>query len=255
MTVDAREIIEYSYDGEPDSGDKGTAAPRLTIKDLDPCDRPYEKAEKFGCASLAKPDLLAILLRTGLPGKPITKICQELMKDCGNSLTVLQRKGREELMSYDGIGAVKAIQIEAALQLAARLNEETLWEDRRPVIRNSTDIFNLMAPKIGNLDHEEIHIVCLSRSNKVEGTYRISSGSATATVFDMKKCLKMAILKNAEGLMLCHNHPSGNMKPSPQDDAMTRSFATACKTLDLNFLDHIIVSTSAYYSYRDQGRL
>lgn len=254
--MNAHEIIDYIYGEGTDSPEEPrTGLPRMTMKDIDPCDRPYEKAERFGCAALAKSDLLAIILRTGLPGKPITHICQNLMKDCGNSLTVLQRKTREELMSYDGIGAVKAIQIEAALQLGAKLSEEALWDDNRPVIRQSTDIFKVMAPRIGNLDHEEIHMICLSRSNRIEGICRISSGSATATVFDLKKSLKTAILKNAQGVVLCHNHPSGALRPSPQDDKMTRDFANACKLLEITFLDHLIVTTGGYYSYNDEGKL
>ncbi len=224
-----------------------------TVKDLDSDDQPREKAEKYGCGALSTADLLALILRTGLPGKPITDLCRDILRQNDGSLHNLERRDRRELLKIKGIGKTKAIQIEAVMEIVRRYCAETLSE--RPQIRVSADIDSLMRHHVANLPHEEIWIILLNRSNHVICTRKITSGSATASVFDVKAIMKNAILENAEGLILCHNHPSGNLKPSVQDDEITRQCRQAAETLQIRMLDHIIISQAGYYSYSDNLRL
>lgn len=224
-----------------------------TVKELDVDDQPREKAEKYGCGSLSTADLWALILRTGLPGKPITELCRDLMRENDGRLHNLERRDRREILQIKGIGKTKAIQIEAVLEIVRRYCNEDLSE--RPVISCANDIDRLMRHRIANLGHEEIWVVLLNRKNAVISTRRITSGSATASVFDVKAVMKNAILENAEGLVLCHNHPSGNLRPSVQDDQITRACREACETLQLRMLDHLIIAPQGYYSYLDESRL
>lgn len=223
------------------------------VKDMAEDDQPREKAKKFGISSLSNADLFAIILRTGTRGYPITDLCRDLMKMNNNLIMNLERRSREEIMEINGVGELKALQIEAVMEIVRRYSRESVGDRVR--ITGSVDIYNLMKPEIANLPHEEIWIIFLNRMNMVTGRMRISQGSAVATVFDIKKIIKSALLAQAEAVALCHNHPSGNVKPSGQDDNITRKLAQACKTIDLRVLDHIIVTTEGYYSYHDNSSI
>lgn len=225
----------------------------MTVKEMDPDDQPREKAMKHGCKVLPTADLWALILRTGLPGKPITEMCRDLMRACDGRLFNLERMERRQLMAVKGIGATKALQIEAVMEMICRYCNEAVGE--RVKIRSSKDIYDTMRHEIGNLPHEEIWALFLNRANEVIGRERITQGSSVASVFDMRKILKEALLRNAEGLVLCHNHPSGNLTPSPQDDSITRKMKSGCEAMDLRFLDHLIVTADGFYSYCDQSRL
>lgn len=225
----------------------------LTVKEMDAEDQPREKALKFGISTLATSDLWALILRTGLPGVPITKLCRELMRLCDGKLFNLERLERQKLLSINGFGNAKMLQVEAVMELIRRYNAEKVADLTQ--IKQSTDIFDLMRHKIGNLDHEEIWAIFMNRKNEVIYDSRITSGSAVASVFDIKKILKEALLCRAESVAMCHNHPSGNLNPSVQDDQITRKLQEACKTMDLAFLDHLIITHSGFYSYRDNNRM
>lgn len=229
-----------------------TPRPR-TVKEFDADDQPRERAEKFGCGVLPTADLFAIVLRTGLPGKPVTELCRDIMRANDGSLQKLERRDRRELLKIKGIGKTKAIQIEAVMEIARRFGSEIPLE--RPVIKDKNDIDRLMRHKIANLPHEEIWIILLDRGNHVISTRRMTSGSATSTVFDVKAVIKNALLEDAEGLVLCHNHPSGCLRPSPQDDQITRICREACALMQIRMLDHVILSHIDSYSYHDNGRL
>lgn len=224
----------------------------LKVKDLLPDDQPRERAKKYGIASLSTPDLLALILRTGIPGNPITSMCRQIMSDNGNSLRRLMRRTREELMLTPGIGELKALQIEAIMELIKRYADE-IPDDFR--ISTSADVHHLMKEQIGNLDHEEIWLLCLDRANRVTSRHRITSGTATASLFDAKMILKKALLDNAESVIMCHNHPSGILKPSPSDDEITHKLRNACNAINLRLLDHIIITASGCYSFADNGNL
>lgn len=219
-----------------------------------PADRqPREKALKYGCGALSNHELLAIILRTGTPGYRITDMTADLLRVNGNSLLRLARREISELKRIRGLGDTKALQILALMEIGRRMAIESVGE--KPVIRNSADIYSLMKPIIANLDHEEIHIVMLNRRNQVTATQRITSGSPVASLFDVKMILRSALLEQAQNIIMCHNHPSGNLTPSPQDDNITRLLSQACRTVDLRMLDHVIVTNEGYYSYADKARL
>lgn len=225
----------------------------LTVKDFDPDDRPREKAIKYGCHVLSTPDLWAIILRTGLVGKPITELCRDLMRECNGKLCDLERLSREQILKVKGLGTAKALQIEAVMELIRRYSREKVGEKLR--IQSSKEIFELMRPEIGNLPHEEVWALYLNQRHEVIYKMKITQGSAVASVFDVKKILKEALLRDAQGLAMCHNHPSGNLNPSVQDDQITRKMSEGAKSMDLRFLDHVIVTAGGYYSYSDVGRL
>ncbi len=225
-----------------------------TIKEMAKDERPRERAINHGIGSLTTAELLALILRTGQPGLPITDLCRQLMDDNGNSLLRLERRSRSELMLTRGIGSAKALQVEAMMEVMRRYQREVTHKECGYQIRSSEDIQRRMH-HIANLDHEEVWIMLLNRRNEVIKEFRLTSGSSVASVFDTKMIIKRALLEDAQGIVMCHNHPSGNLMPSPQDDNITRKLSEACRSMDLRMLDHVIVSISGYYSYSDKGRI
>lgn len=223
-----------------------------TVKEMDPDQQPREKAEKHGCGILSVPELWALILRVGTPGNPITELCRNLMHDNGDSLHKLERRSRAELRQIKGIGTTKSIQVEAVIELIKRYCAEEIPIEEP--IKSSDDIFKRMRFKIGNLDHEEVWILLLNRRNQIIKEYCLSTGSSTASIFDLKKALKFAITENAEGIIMVHNHPSGGTVPSTQDDKITHDLKRGCEYIGLTMLDHVIVTSNAYYSYNDNGR-
>lgn len=230
-----------------------TERPIKTVKEMDEDQQPREKAEKYGINVLSIPELWAIILRTGTPGYPITELCRDLMKANEGSLHRLERRTKQELCELKGIGSVKAIEIMAVMELIRKYLQEDIPNDEP--IRSSVQIYERMRHKIGNLDHEEIWMLLLNRRNQVIKEMRITSGTGTSSVFDIKQVIKFAILENSEGMILCHNHPSGTLKPSPQDDKLTNELKEACRFMNIRLLDHIIVTINGYYSYNDSSKL
>lgn len=215
---------------------------------------PMEKAEKYGMNSLETYELIAIILRTGQQGFPILEMTAELMNRNQNMLKVLERRTRDELQLVPGIGRVKSFQIEAVLEIMRRYNKEKLGD--RFKIKSSNDIFLYMRDEAAKHDVENIWIILLNRSNSVLECRCVSKGGTSATVFDLKNILReVLITPGVEALIMVHNHPSGNLRPSVQDDTITRQLQEGCKYLGLRMLDHIIVSADHYYSYADEGRL
>jgi len=234
------------------NGDRHTLS-SFTVKDLPADDQPRERAKRFGIASLSNADLFAIILRTGTRGYPITTLCRDLMKMNQNLFLNLERQTRDQIMEINGIGELKAMQIEAVMEIVRRYSREKVGD--RLCITDSRTVYDVMRPEIANLPHEEMWALFLNRANRVIGKLRVSQGGSTSTVFDLKKVIKNALMAHAEGIVLCHNHPSGNARPSGPDDNMTRRFTEACKTLELNFVDHLIITTDGYYSYSDSSSI
>lgn len=213
-----------------------------------------EKAEAYGFKALSTSELLAIILRTGQPGVPVTDLTAKLMENNSGKLKLLERRTREELMELPGIGRVKAFQIEAVLEIMRRYNMEKLGD--QIVFRSSSDIFHFMQPKAAPLACENIWILVLNRRNALIECKTVSQGGTSATVFDLKHILRNVLLTpGVESLIMVHNHPSGNLKPSPQDDDITNSLKSGCRYLGIKMLDHIIVTQDEFYSYADSGRL
>ncbi|MDE6559307.1 MAG: hypothetical protein K2K29_05430 [Muribaculaceae bacterium] len=184
----------------------------LKIHDLDPEERPREKARKYGFGVLKNSELLALILRTGTVDIPITKICENLFESCGNSFLNLMRKTQPQLELHDGIGPVKAQQILAIMEMVKRISNEAL-ESRPKIIKQSSDIYEILQYEMGNQPQEEIWMLTLARNNKIINRHHLTRGSATASVFDVKMALKTAILDDAQAIILAHNHPSGNLLP------------------------------------------
>lgn len=246
-------IIKES-DTPPPAGAACEPRPALPrVKDMSEDDQPREKAEKFGCGALSVADLWALVLRTGSVGNPVTKLCRDMMAASDNRLTRLERRSRRELMEIKGLGKTKAIQVEAVMELIRRYNAEE--PAALPEIRSSSDIYAVIRPRIAHLPHEEVWVVVMDRKHRVTKLFQASKGGWASSLFDIKVIIKEALLENASAIALCHNHPSGNMRPSAQDDDITRRCAKACRVMDLNLLDHLIVSPHTYYSYADEHRL
>lgn len=233
---------------------EGTPPPdKVTIKSMHQQLRPREKAFAHGCEALSLPELWALIIGNGTKGHNVLQICTELMERNDFNLPTLARRTLKQIASVKGLGPNKALQIMATLELARRFQQQQL--PQRPPITSSQDAYNIIKPEIAHLGHEEIWVLFLNRANKVIKLFQASRGSTTASLFDVKTILKEALLEQAEGLILAHNHPSGTMRPSGPDDKITFNCKEACRTLDIRLFDHIIVTADGYYSYRDQGKL
>ena len=224
------------------------------IADLSDDDKPREKALRHGIRTLSDTELIAILLGGGIPGKSVIDLSRELYDICNRSLSDLARMSvREMCKRIAGIGPAKAITIAAALELGARRKD--LKSESRPRIRTSSDAYEVIRNSLQDLAYEEFWIILLSRANMVIATTCISSGGTAATVVDPKIIMKHAIEHLASSIILVHNHPSGNISPSAQDDALTRKIKSAGQLLDVNVVDHLIIGPTGYYSYADEARI
>lgn len=223
------------------------------IKDWADDEKPREKLGKQGRSALSNSELIAILISTGTPKKSALDIARELLNKSGNDLFNLAKWEISDFCKIDGIGAAKAVTIMAALELSARRMNST-GKEINP-IKGSFDAYERMRYRLENLGHEEFWMMTLNRSNCVINAYKISEGGITSTVVDQRRIFKMAIEDKSTGIILFHNHPSGNKKPSDSDNALTRKIKEGGKLLDINVLDHIIIAQAGYYSYADEGLL
>lgn len=237
---------DYSSKQEPSSG--------FMIADLDSDDRPREKAIKLGIGSLTNAELLALLFGSGYRGMSVISLSQHILQENDNRLANIARKSIKELTAIKGIGPAKAITLAAAIELGCRCRDEQWVED--PVIKSPLDAYGIMRRLLENLNHEEMWAIFLSQSNRVIAKQRLSSGGITKTIVDPRVLFKAALENNATGMVLVHNHPSGNMTPSNDDDDLTRRVAEGAKVLNIRFIDHIIVAANrGYYSYIESGKL
>ena len=226
----------------------------LRIKEWALEDRPREKLIYKGLSSLSDAELLAVLIGSGSAKESAVDLAKKILKDCNYNLNELGKKTITELKrSYHGIGDAKAISIVAALELGRRRKLQENF--RRPKITSSSDVFNIMQPILGDLPHEEFWVLLLNRSNKVITKFKISQGGVSGTVIDVRIILKPAIENLASSIILCHNHPSGNIYPSDADEKITGKVSDAAGTMDIKVLDHLIITDEKYYSFADEGKL
>lgn len=218
-------------------------------------DRPREKAMDKGFEALSVAELLAVIIGSGTPGENVVDLCQRLLHEHDNKLYLVARRSFRDLMrNFKGIGEVKAVQILAALELARRYQTEEFGQ--RPTINDSKAAYQYLRNGLDHLDHEEIHILLLNRAHQVIGRERISSGGTAMTVGDVKMILKPAIEQMADSLILSHNHPSDNPRPSDSDNDLTKRVKQACQVMGIQLMDHIVVCRgNLYYSYADHGKL
>lgn len=215
---------------------------------------PREKALKHGMNALTDAELLALLLGSGIKGKSVFEFAREILEDNGNRLSVLARRDVAELMrKYKGLGLAKATLLRAAMTFGQRAQADLKVPDHQ--ITSSESVYEYMRDKLERNNHEEFWILHLSRANRVMKAEQLSKGGTAATVVDVKLIVKSAIDHLSSGIIVCHNHPSGNMTPSPQDDALTHRIVETCKLCDIRVLDHVIIGPTGYYSYQDNGRL
>lgn len=224
-----------------------------TIKSLAEDDRPREKLLLNGQSTLSNAELIAILIGSGNADKNAVELAREVLKTFSDKLSNLSKADINELKHHKGIGPAKAINIIAALELSKRRLKESGNESRK--IQSSHDAYEAIKPYLFDLNVEEFWVAFLNRSNKIIGLKSISRGGIHGTVVDSRVIFKKALDMMSSAIILFHNHPSGNLKPSAQDDTITKQIKDAGKLLDILILDHLIVSDKSFYSYADQGRL
>ena len=224
---------------------------KLTIAHWAEDDQPREKLRDKGPQSLSNAELLAILIGSGTPGTSAVELMQDVLKDCKNNLNTLGKMTIRELCTYKGIGEAKAITILAACELGKRRQMES--PEERPDLGTATRIYNHMRPMMQDLDVEEFWALLMNQHYRLIKKVRISRGGITETPVDVRIIMKEAVLANCTILAVCHNHPSGNLSPSHADKDLTRSIKRACELLNIYFLDHVIITDGAYYSYHEEG--
>ena len=216
-------------------------------------DRPREKMERLGAEALSNAELLAILIGSGTPNESAVELMQKVLSQSNNNLNTLGKKSIKELMAFKGVGPAKAITILAACELGKRRQQELAEERLR--LDSSQGIYQLMRPTLQGLDAEEAWLLLLNQQCKLIKKMRLSHGGLTQTMVDVRILVREALLANATLIVLCHNHPSGSLHPSREDDHLTERVKKACDLMSLHFIDHLIITDGAYYSYRDEGRL
>ncbi len=235
--------------------DNENANENKMIRDLAEDDRPREKAIKHGIDSLTDAELMAIIFSTGIKGKSVVQLCNEILESKGGHLSRVTKMTVKEMCdTYKGIGKVKAITLLAALHLGARAAKDALIAEDVKVV-TSEIAYDLMRHHFERIQHEEFWILLIDRGAHVIREVRISQGGIAATTVDIKLILKSAIESLASSMILFHNHPSGTLMPSPEDDRLTRRISEAAKMVDIRVNDHLIVTPHSYYSYNDHGRM
>ncbi len=223
----------------------------LKITDWALEDRPREKSIEKGMSSLSDAELLAILINSGTKNKSAVDLGRELLGKVNNNLNALGKLSIAELKTLQGIGTARAVTIAAALELGRRRKLSEVPEV--PQIKCSKDVADIFQPLLGDLPHEEFWILFLNRSNKVIGRMKLSQGGVSGTVTDVRMVMKRAIECLASGIIVCHNHPSGNLNPSESDSKITMKIKDAGNLMDIQLLDHLIITDREYYSFADNG--
>lgn len=226
---------------------------RLSIKDWAEEDRPREKMLLKGVPTLSDTELLGILLSSGNQKETAVQLAQRILNSVSNNLNELGKMSLKELMTFRGVGQAKAVTIAAALELGRRRGATEPLQ--KPEIKSSYNCFQLFSPILSDLPYEELWVVYLTNSGKVLEKQKISRGGTGVTAVDVKLIMKGALETLSSGLLICHNHPSGNKFPSRQDDVLTAQVSEAAKLFDIQLLDHLIICDQTYYSYADEKRI
>ena len=226
---------------------------KLSIKDWDEADMPREKLERLGAEALSNAELLAILIGSGSTKESAVDLMKRVMSDCNNNLNTLGKLTITDLMKYNGVGPAKAITILAACELGKRRQAEK--PEERVKLDSALAIYKEMHPVMQDLDVEEGWVLLMNQNFKLIKKMCISRGGLTETAIDVRVIIKQAIMSNATVIALCHNHPSGSLRPSGPDDSLTNKVKDACNLMRLFFLDHVIITDGGYYSYSEEGRI
>lgn len=216
-------------------------------------DRPREKLVLKGKAALSNAELLAILIGSGTTKLSALDLAKDVLSRAGDNLKELGKMSIDDLCKSKGIGEARAITIAAAVELGRRRKDEDPL--KRTQVRSSRDVYEYLYEYLADLPHEEFYVLLLSRSNKIIGHECISRGGVSGTVADAKLIFLPALQKLASGIILAHNHPSGNLRPSRPDIALTQKIKSGAEVLDLQLFDHVIVAEGGYFSFADEGLL
>jgi len=224
---------------------------KYAIKHWAEDDRPREKLLRKSPAALSDSELLAILITKGYYDKNAIDLAKEVLQLGGNNLHELGKLPVKKLMKIKGIGTAKAITIAAALELGRRRQAAMIVE--KPVVKGSRQIADYLQSLLRDYQYEVFAVVFLNVANRITHFEIISEGGITSTIADPRIILKKALQEDAVNIILCHNHPSGNLRPSTADVELTLQIREAARYLDINVMDHIIVSDTGYYSFADDG--
>ena len=228
-----------------------TLKKHLNLKSLALDDRPREKLIDKGRHALSDAELLAILLGSGSKNETVIQLAQRMLNDHHNNLNNLAKLNINELKKFKGVGEAKAVTIAAALELGRRRKESNVMKKTK--IQSSRDAYNALSANLIDQPHEEFWLLLLNRQNTIIKHEFISRGGVSGTVVDPKLVFKPALEHIASGIILAHNHPSGNLKPSNEDISLTKKLKEAGKLFDINVLDHLIICENSYYSFADEG--
>ncbi|MBN2481064.1 MAG: DNA repair protein RadC [Bacteroidales bacterium] len=223
----------------------------MSIKNWAVEDRPREKMLLKGIQSLSNAELIAVMIGSGTRDGSAVDLSRQILYSAENNLDKLGRYGVNDLKKIKGIGEAKAVTILAALELGRRRKISGSGEESR--ITGSLDVFDLMQPLLADIVHEEFWILLLNRANKVVEKRKMSQGGISGTVTDIRMILKHALDCLASSMILCHNHPSGNEKPSEADIGITRKLKEAAGIMDISLLDHVIIAGKKYFSFADEN--
>ena len=223
----------------------------ISIKDWADDDKPREKLLIKGKGSLSDAELIAILIASGNREESAVELSKRILQSLGNNLNRLAKLSVNDLIKFKGIGEAKAISIIASLELGRRRRTAGVLEKAK--IGGSKDAFQILQLKLEDLPHEEFWVMLLNRANKVIDTKLVGRGGVSSTVVDSKVIFSFALESLASGIILGHNHPSGNLKPSNSDIRLTKKIVDAGKIMEVPVLDHIIVGDNDYFSFADEG--
>lgn len=225
--------------------------PVTRIKSWAEEDRPREKMLLKGRSALSDAELVAILIGSGTREVSAVELSREILSHAQNSLAELSKMGISDLMKFKGIGEAKAITLYAAMEIARR--RAACGDKMRLKIRSSKDAFDCVKSELSDLKHEEFYVILLNRANEVLGKSQVSKGGLSGTIADGKVIFSKALEVKASALILAHNHPSGQLKPSEEDKKLTKSYIAFGKYIDLPILDHLILADDNYFSFADNG--
>lgn len=225
---------------------------KLNINQWAEDDRPREKMMRHGAAALSNAELLAILIGSGNTEENAVELMKRVMKACDDSLVRLGRMSMEELVEYPGIGLAKAVSILAACELG---NRRVMDRTEQPVIKSAQQVYEYYYPILCDEAAEHSYALLLNQASRVIKNSLIGKGGLSETLVDVRIVLREALINKASSFILCHNHPGGSLRPSRQDDQLTQKVREAASLMNIRLVDHVIFTTSGYYSYADEGRI
>lgn len=230
-----------------------TYSASTTIKTWAEEDRPREKLALKGKTSLSNAELIAILIGSGSRNESAVDLSKRILAKVNNNLQELSRLNINDLCEFKGIGEAKAITIIAAIELGKRYRSSDALKKKK--INSSKDAYDAIYAYLTNCSYEEFYIILLNRANEIIGIHKVSEGGTSGTVVDPKKVFKLGLAQHASSIILCHNHPSGNLNPSHQDEQITKNFKKSGDLLEMSVLDHLIIGNGDYYSFADSNNM